>query len=169
MLGPISPPGIAIGGLQEGSNDPRASYGPICLISGFLGAFWVIPEPQYGTSGWVKRLKHIHLDVFHLDPTWIHLDPPIWGLQGTLWPDLPHLWLYGPFRVIRENPYGTSRWVKRLKHIHLDVFHLDPTWIHLDSPIWGLQGTLWPDLPHLWLFGAISGHSRESLWHFQMG
>ena len=111
VLGPISPPGIAIGGLQEGSNDPRASYGPICLISGFLGAFWVIPEPQYGTSGWVKRLKLIHLDVFHLDPTWIHLDPPIWGLQSTLW----------------------------------------------------------PDLSHLWLFGAISGHSRASLWHFQMG
>ena len=26
----------------------------------------------YSTSGWVKRLKHIHLDVSHLDPTWIH-------------------------------------------------------------------------------------------------
>ena len=95
VLGPISPPGISIGGLQDGSNDARASYGPIGLIYGFLGPFWVVPEPPFGISGWVKRLKHIHLDVFHPDPTWIHLDPPIWGLQGTLWPNLSHLWHFG--------------------------------------------------------------------------
>ena len=161
MLGPISPPGIAIGGLQEGSNDPRASYGSICLISGFLGAFWVIPEPQYGTSGWVKRLKHIQPGS-----TWIH------QFGASRAPYGPICLIYGflgPFRVIREPPYGTSGWVKRLKHIHLDVFHPDPTWIHLDPPIWGLQSTLWPYLSHLWLFGAISGRSRATIWHFRMG
>ena len=73
----------------------RAPYGPICLLYGILGPFWAVPEPWYGTPGWVKRLKHIHLDVSHLDPTWIHLDPPIWSLQGGLWPNMPHLWHIG--------------------------------------------------------------------------
>ena len=84
----------------------------------------------YSTSGWVKRLKHIHLDVSHLDPAWIHLDPPIWGIQGGLWPDVLIYGILGPFWTVPEPLFGTSGWVKRLKHIHLDVSHLDPTWIH---------------------------------------
>ena len=31
---------------------------------------------------------------------------------------------------------------------------------NLDPPIWGLQGTFWLDLPHLWLFGAVFGHKN---------
>ena len=100
-------------------------------------------------------------DVFHLDPTWIHLDLPIWGIQGTLWPDVHHLWLFGA--ISGRSLYGTSGWIKRLKHIHLDVSHLDPTWIHLDPPIWSLQGGLWPNMPHLWQIGAVFGQNKGKM------
>ena len=66
VLVPISPPGIAIGGLQDGSKRPQNAINWEYVAMNRPGGFKIL---KYGTSGWVKRMKHIHLDVSHLDPT----------------------------------------------------------------------------------------------------
>ena len=73
-FGPFQGPPMAIPDGSKGSNIPawmcptkfqhksmqyhqfgasRAAYGPICLIYGILGSFWAVPEPPYGTFGWI--------------------------------------------------------------------------------------------------------------------
>ena len=74
---------------------PRAAYGPIYPIYGNLGLFWALPEPPDGNFRKEKWFQTIGLGVPCLDPTLIHLDPAIWGLQGRPWPKLANLWQFG--------------------------------------------------------------------------
>ena len=104
-----------------------------------------------------------------LDPTFIHWNPAIWSCQGTLWPEMPDLWHFGSFLASLGAPsdyFGGSKWHQLAAP---DVSYLDPTLIHAVPPIWSLQGSLWPYIPHLWHFGAILDRSGGPLWHFPKG
>ena len=72
-----------------------------CVNRGGGSFFWANgPHDPNSPKGhclgkWPKRPKPISQDVSHLDPGWIHLDPPVWGTQGCLWPKPPnygHIW-----------------------------------------------------------------------------
>ena len=67
-----------------------AAYGQTYPIKAIIGPFWTVPEPPNDISGWPKWPKPISQDVSHPDPVWIHLDPPVLGLQGRLWPKYPN-------------------------------------------------------------------------------
>ena len=87
-FGPFGPSVNVIGGLKNGPKWPN--YGQTYPIEAIIGPFWTIPEPPNDISEWPKWPKPISQNVSHPDPVWIHLDPPVLGLQGHLWPNLPH-------------------------------------------------------------------------------
>ena len=64
-------------------------------IWGYFEPFSEVLEPLDGNVGKEKRFQHIGPGVTWLDPTLIHLDPAIWGLQGRLWPNFPNLLHFG--------------------------------------------------------------------------
>ena len=75
-------------------------------IWGYFEPFSEVLEPLDGNVGKEKRFQHIGPGVTWLDPTLIHLDPAIWGLQGRLWPNFPCLWQFGAIL----SPSGAPRW-----------------------------------------------------------
>ena len=64
-------------------------------IWGYFEPFSEVLEPLDGNVGKEKRFQHIGPGVTWLDPTLIHLDPAIWGPQGSSWPEMAFLAING--------------------------------------------------------------------------
>ena len=87
-FGPFGPFGNVIGGLWNGPKRPNYGLNGVGLA--IIGPFWAVLEPPNDIYRWPKWPKPISQDVSHPDPVWIHLDPPVLGLQGRLWPKYPN-------------------------------------------------------------------------------
>ena len=77
----------------------------------------------------------------------------------------------GPFLIPLGAPGGNSVGTKWHQQIILDVFHQDRTKIHCDPVIWSYRSHLWPEMPVLWHFRAISdtpGGPTGQFWRVQM-
>ena len=64
-------------------------------IWGYFEPSSEVLEPLDGNVGKEKRFQHIGPGVTWLDPTLIHLDPAIWGPQGSSWPEMAFLAING--------------------------------------------------------------------------